>query len=113
MPKIRLCKEKECHNSRTTEGYCRLHYLRHWKQLRLEKRKKAADKLNRYVENLMKRNPKQYVEEIKKDLRSKDFEDRIESQFGPEEPPENLFEVPTSDEDLEGILDGIKIEKEF
>ena len=114
MAKIKICKEKECHNSQTTDGFCRLHYLRNWKKIQTEKKKKAAKNLNRYVESVLKRNPDRYVDEIKKDIRSKDFNKRIGDEFGfGEEEPVILFEPTATDEEIESILDQLKIEKEF
>lgn len=114
MARIKICKEANCHNAVTTEGYCRLHYLLHWKKIQLEKKKKAAKNLNRYVESILKRNPDHYVEEIKKDIRSKGFQDRIESAFGgAEEEPWTLFDAGTSDVEIEELIDKIKIEKDF
>lgn len=114
MAKIKLCKDKGCHNSQTTDGFCRLHYLRHWKKLQAEKRKKAAKNLNRYVESILKRYPDRYVEQIKKDIRSKDFEERVEGEFKPdEEEPLSLFERGASDEEIEEIIQNLKVEKNF
>lgn len=113
MAKIKICKDKGCHNAQTTEGFCRLHYLRSWKKLQAEKKKKAAKNLNRYVESILKRYPDRYVEQIKKDIRSKDFEDRIESSFKPEEEPVSVLEQGASDEELDDILQNLKIEKDF
>lgn len=97
----------------TTEGYCRLHYLRSWKKVQAEKRKRAAKNLNRYVESILKRHPDKYIEEIKKDIRSRNFDERIGGSFGGEEEPWSLFESGTSDEELEQMIERIKIEKEF
>lgn len=114
MPRIKICKEKECHNAQTTEGYCRLHYLKNWKKVQTEKKKKAAKNLNRYVEAILKRNPDRYIEEIKKDIRSRDFERRVGDEFGGEvEEPWTLFEHGASDEELEEIISKIKLEKDF
>lgn len=114
MSKIKICKDKGCHNAQTTEGFCRLHYLRNWKKLQSEKKKKAAKNLNRYVESILKRHPDRYVEEIKKDIRSKDFGKRIGDEFGAEEEESwNIFESTTSDQELDEILGQLKIEKDF
>ena len=114
MAKIKICKGKGCHNAQTTEGFCRLHYLRSWKKLQAEKKKKAAKNLNRYVESILKRYPDRYVEQIKKDIRSKDFEDRIETEFKPEaDEPIVLFDPNASDEELEEIVHNLKVEKDF
>ena len=114
MRKIKICKEKECHNAQTTDGFCRLHYLRNWKKIQTEKKKKAAKNLNRYVESVLKRHPDRYVEEIKKDIRSKDFGKRVGEEFGPDaEEPFILFDPTTSDEEIENIINQLKIEKGF
>ncbi|MDO8527134.1 MAG: hypothetical protein Q7T03_05530 [Deltaproteobacteria bacterium] len=113
MAKIKICKEKGCHNSQTTDGFCRLHYLRNWKKIQTEKRKKAAKNLNRYVESILQRHPDRYVEEIKKEIRSKDFGKRVDEKFGADEEPVAVFEPNASDEDLDKILSELKIEKGF
>ena len=113
MAKIKICKEKGCHNAQTTEGLCRLHYLRNWKKLQAEKKKKAAKNLNRYVESILKRYPDRYVEQIKKDIRARDFDERVESEFGVTEEEWNVIEANTSDAELDEILDDLKIEKDF
>ena len=114
MAKIKICKDKGCHNSQTTQGFCRLHYLKNWKKLQTEKRSKATKSLNRYVESILKRYPDRYMDQIKKDIRSKDFDEKVEGQFGlQEEEPVIVFEQNTSDEDLEKIFNELKIEKGF
>ncbi len=55
--KIKICTEDGCHNAQTSKEYCRLHYLKNWKTIKAEEEKKAAKRLNRYVEGIMKRNP--------------------------------------------------------
>lgn len=116
MPRIKICKEKSCHNAQTTGGFCRLHYLLNWKKLKAEKKKKAAKSLNRYIESILKRHPDRYLEEIKKDIRSRDFEERIEGEYGSgtlQDESWSLFDSNTSDEDLEEIINHLKIENDF
>lgn len=113
MPRIRICKEEHCHNAATTSGYCRLHYLRNWKKILSERKKKAAKNLNRYVESILKRHPDRYVEEIKKDIRSHTFAERVEGEFGGEEEPWSLFDAGASDEEIEQMIKKIRLEKDF
>lgn len=118
MPRIKICKDKGCRNAQTTGGYCRLHYLQNWKKLKLEQKKKAAKNLNRYVESIMRRNPDRYLEEIKKDIRSRDFGEKIEeeyggSSFGEAEESWTLFNTETTDEEINDIVNRIKSEKGF
>ncbi len=113
MARIRICKEEGCHNSATTEGYCRLHYLRNWKRLRDEKRKRQAKRLNRYIEGVMREHPDRYVEIIKKELRSPDFVRSVDEAAGAERSEELLFDDATYDEEVDELIRGLKIEKGF
>lgn len=70
----RYCKVSECDEPSTSDGYCRFHYLAHWKRIQLRKKILAGDKLDRYIEELTARYPDKYLEMIRKDLASeKDF----------------------------------------
>lgn len=113
MAKIRICKERDCHNAQTTQGYCRLHYLKNWKKLQTEKRGRATKSLNRYVDSILKRHPDRYMDQIKKDIRSKDFDEKVETAFGLPEEPAPIFEPTLSDEDVEKIINDLKVEKGF
>lgn len=114
MAHIKICKEADCTNAATTEGYCRLHYLRHWKHIKDEARRKAAKKLNRYIEHIVRRHPDRYVEMIKKDLRSPSFDQYVEEHFGDDEEAAELFrDEPTYEEEIERLIKQLKIEKGF
>lgn len=112
--RIKICKEEGCHNTQTTGGYCRLHYLRHWKQLKKKAERSAADRLNKYVERMMRQFPDRYVDEIKRDLRTRHFERKIEEAL-PEEADSvyRLFNDPNYEEEVERLIHDLKIEKEF
>jgi|SRR3989338_5656564 len=112
MAKIKLCKEEGCHNAQTTGGFCRLHYLKNWKDIQHAKKKKAAKNLNRYIESILKRYPDRYVEVIKKEIRSKKFDQFVEDEFGTEEPG-GLFDSPTYEQEIDEILDQLKLDKDF
>ena len=115
MAHIKICKEPDCQNAATTKGYCRLHYLRHWKHIRDEAHKKSAKKLNRYIEHVMKKHPDRYVEVIKKEIREPGFERYVDEAFGPdeEESGESLFDEPTYEEEIEQLIKQLKVEKGF
>ena len=113
MPKIKICKDEGCKNEQTSGGFCRLHYLKNWKQIQTERKKKAAKNLNRYVESILKKHPDRYIEVIKKDLRSKKFDQLVEDKFGAGEEPDSLFDSPTFEADVDEILADLKIEREF
>lgn len=114
MTRIIICKEPECHNAATTEGYCRLHYLKHWRNIKEEAKKKAAKKLNRYVEHVMKRHPDRYMDVIKKDLRSPRFEQYVEETFGYDQDETDIAAgEPSFEEEIEKLIKQLKIEKGF
>ena len=113
MLQIRLCKMKECRNAATTSGFCRLHYLQNWKKIKTEQKRKAAKNLNNYVDHIMKRFPDRFVDEIKKDIRSSSFDDRITEKFPTERGERwNLFEGAT-DEEIRDLVKDLKIGKDF
>lgn len=112
MAKIRICKEPECQNAATTEGYCRLHYLKNWKRLKEETLHRSTKRLNKYIENVMKKHPDRYMEVIKKDIRSSSFESFVDS-FDDEESGENFKDDAVFDEEVEKLFKQLKIEKGF
>ena len=112
MARIRICKAEDCHNAATTEGYCRLHYLRYWKKIKEDTRRKAAKTLNRYIEHVVREHPDRYVDVIKKDLRSPNFESFIDETFG-EDDVASLFEEQGYDEEIEQLIKQLKIEKGY
>jgi hypothetical protein len=70
--KTKICAESRCKAPATSDGYCRLHYLRNWKELRSEKKDKAEKRLNSYVDRLMKKYPGEYLDKIKESLESEE-----------------------------------------
>ena len=77
-PKIRLCREAGCSNQQTTKNYCRLHYLKNWRQIKAKDKEKAAKDLNNYVNAILKRNPDKGLQELKENLKDEDkFEQSV------------------------------------
>lgn len=113
MARINICKEKSCKDAATTEGYCRLHYLRNWKQIKREKRRRAAKKLNQYIEGICRRHPDRYMDEIKKDIRSPLFDKYVEETFGYGSEDADVFGGPGYEEEIERLIRKLKIEEGF
>lgn len=117
MARIKICKEDACNNAQTTGGYCRLHYLKHWKEIKAEVTEKAAKRLNKYVDFMAKKNPDRYIDDIKKELRQRRFEPsggKAQGEDAPETPElvDRLFGTDEKEE-MEDILKDLKIEKDF
>lgn len=114
MAKIRICKEKGCNNSQTTEGYCRLHYLKNWKKLKSKRHKTAAERLNKYIEQIVERNPNRYMEVLKKDIRSPHFEKNFIDESGSDmDDLYRIFNDPGYEADVEKLIKDIKTENKF
>lgn len=112
--KIKICIEPDCKNEQTTKDYCRLHYLKNWKELKEAEQKKAADKLNKYVDGICKKFPEKYVDVIRREIRS-DKGDIARSVDEPETPSsEDLYAVGFQDDDgLDKMISRIKLDKDF
>ena len=102
--KIKICVEEGCHDPQTTKEYCRLHYLKNWREIKSAEKKKAAKRLNRYVEGIMRRNPDSY---------DKGRSRESYSDQSPTEEVEGLIEdLGYSDpESLDEIINNIKVER--
>ncbi len=113
--KIKICIEPGCKNAQTTKNFCRLHYLKNWKEIKDTEKKKAADRLNKYVEGICKKYPEKYIDVIRRELRSDkgDFALGDDGNAGDlsEEMYENLgFQ---DDESLDKLVSRIKLDKDF
>lgn len=74
---------------------------------------KAAEKLNKYIENLCRRHPGRYLEAIKENLRSPQFDQDVERTFGFKGEEDLIFDEPTYEEEIEKLIEELKIEKGF
>jgi hypothetical protein len=114
MGHIRICKETDCHNAASTKGYCRLHYLAHWKKIKEDAKRRATRKLDKYIEDVMRRHPERYLEVIKEDLESPNFEQYIDETFGGDAPESSRpLESPAYDEEIELLIKKFKIERGY
>ena len=66
----RYCQIPECDQFDTVEGYCRYHYLLHWKKIQLRRKILSEGKLDKYISNLTDRYPDRFLEILKNDLKS-------------------------------------------
>jgi hypothetical protein len=111
--KIKICIESGCKNAQTTKDYCRLHYLKNWKGIKDAEQKKAAEKLNKYVEGIVKKFPDRYVDVIRREIRT----DRGDLQRAVDEPSEepDAFENLgfSEDEGVDRLITRIKLDKDF
>lgn len=113
--KIRLCQMTGCHNQATTKGYCRLCYLKNWKKIRSENKKKASKNLNKYIENIIKTSREDKVTALKDQLRDEaSFESSLDDLIYHEQ--ESIRSVMSDlgySEELDTMIDTIKIDETF
>lgn len=103
--RVRVCKAENCTNPQTTQGYCRLHYLANWKALREEKLKRAQKNLDRYVERMAGAKKPAAEEGEETEGGAKEQGDAVfEEDFG------EFVDVLSREENLDKILNGIKVE---
>lgn len=103
--RVRICKSENCENPQTTQGFCRLHYLSKWKEIREEKLKRAQKNLDRYVERMAgAKKPAATGEDGEETEGGQKEEAVFEEDFG------EFVDVLSREENLDKILNGIKVE---
>ena len=114
MPKpIKICSEPGCKNAQTAKGYCRLHYLKNWKQIKADEKQKTAERLNKYVEGIVKRSPDKYVDEVKRDLKSNRLLDSFSGE-SQDDAADMLGDLGLDEEHrIDKIVGTVKIDKDF
>ncbi len=112
--KIKICIEPACQNTSSTKGYCRLHYLKNWKTLKENEQKKAAERLNRYVDGICKKNPDKSTEAIRRDIRSDkgQYQQFLDDPAGSEEDLAGALSYQ-DDEAIDKLLSHIKVDKDY
>ena len=69
-----VCREVACEGLATSNGYCRMHYIKNWKKIKRKEVILKEGKLNQYIEELVVKYPDKYIEAIRQDLANdKDF----------------------------------------
>lgn len=68
------CSEKGCDNLRTTQQYCRLHYISNWYEINKKREILKEGKLQEYIEDLVSKYPPKLIDSLLSDLHDdKDF----------------------------------------
>lgn len=111
-PKVKICKETGCLNQQTATGFCRLHYLKNWKEIKVEQKIKASKSVDNYVKHILKNNPDAPGKKAKQ-----------EEGFGIQEEAgatsyyrddyDSILDDLGNREDVDRLLDNIKVDKDF
>lgn len=112
--KITLCGGRGCKNQATTLGYCRLCYLKNWKKIRSESKKKAAKNLNKYIDSIMRSNKEDRVQGLKDSIKQEDSttERSLEDMIHHDSVREVMNDLGYR-EDLDIMIDSIRIDEDF
>lgn len=102
----RYCRVKDCDQLATVDAYCRYHYLLFWKKIQIRKKILTEGKLEKYIEELTARYPDEYLDMLRKDLRSeKEFLAAIQELEIDDSNDENMDEEDSQSfiEEVRGI----------
>lgn len=105
-----ICREVACESLATTTTYCRLHYIKNWKKIRLKEQILSEGKLNQFIDELVGKYPEKYIEAIRVDLTNdKDFM-KVVADLELGEPAEEFEGAGGGDSEgaEEGIIDTIR-----
>jgi hypothetical protein len=103
------CEAKGCRKPGISQGYCRLHYFSHWREIKENEKVKAERRLNAYVDRLAKRYPDDYLEKIKEGIEDEDAFKKTMEQLALD--PVQEEESETEREYLEKLVRTNKIDE--
>lgn len=107
--RVKFCLEAECKNESKSHGYCRLHYIAHWRTIKFSNHVKAERRLNAYVDRIAKKYPKEYLDKIKEGLES---EEKFKASMEEAELESDGDNSENEQEFLEKFLRDIKVDTE-
>lgn len=110
--KVKLCKQKGCDNTATTSNYCRVHYLKNWRDIKEKAKKKALKNLNKYIDHIMNKHPDGYMDKIREDLRDFDQFAKKAENFNSEDNFHDIMDELSHD-DVNKIIDAIKVDDSY
>lgn len=81
---LRQCKVLGCDRLYFAKGYCRLHYIKYWKRIKIKERLMSESLMDDHAHSLIDQYPDEFIDQLREDI--KRYEDLDE-------------------EDVEGIID--------
>ena len=94
-------------------GLCRLCYLKNWRKIRTEKKKKAAKNLNKYIDGVLRTHKEGPVKSLRDNLQSEvTFERSLDDMLHHDSVQEVMSDLGYR-EDLDIMIDSIKIDDDF
>lgn len=90
--KQKFCLHESCKSTAANKGFCRLHYIAHWRELKAGEKEKSEKRLNAYVNRMAERYPKDYMERIKENLEDEEKFQASVDELGPADEKEGEVE---------------------
>ena len=107
---IQICSIASCKKKAEINIYCRFHYIMHWNRIKKVERVEAERRLNKYIEEITKKYPTEYLEIIKKDLEDSKSLENIVQDMNLEE---GLSEDIVEEKDLDNLYSNFKNEEDY
>lgn len=107
--RIVICKWSGCYDMATVGGHCRLHYLSNWKKLKTKEAKKEGKELADYLSEMSARFPEEFFEKLRNELEEMSNDSKDDSDNSKED-RSSFFDNDDSDDDMDTIIKGIRIE---
>lgn len=99
-------------NRQMAKNYCRLHYVKHWKDIQTEKKKKQAKSIDNYVKHILRNNPEFQPAQKKGEVFEEALDLHSPSHFFQDDFDHILNDLGNR-ADLDRLLDAIKVDKNF
>lgn len=93
-----ICREIACEGLSTTDGYCRLHYIKNWKKIQRKRVVLKEGKLSIFIEELFSKYPDKFLDAIRGDLLSDKAFAKVVRDLDLDESIDD-FEAENSDDD--------------
>jgi len=66
---IRQCKVIGCDRNYFAKGYCRYHYIKNWKRIKIMERLRSEAALDDHITNLIDKYPDEYMDMLREDIK--------------------------------------------
>lgn len=103
MKRISICRNDGCNDIQTTEGYCRLHYMKNWKKIKAEESKNLGISFADYLVEISKRSIESRVENR---IIAESDEAWVEKRYAFSDDKLSLL---SEDNELDSILKGLQL----
>ncbi|OGR03374.1 MAG: hypothetical protein A2284_04960 [Deltaproteobacteria bacterium RIFOXYA12_FULL_61_11] len=106
MVNIELCKEQNCNDAQIVAGYCRLHYIKNWRQLKTKEAKVHDLTLDDYLKQVLA--PQLHQQELERHA-GQHQEAWTTADSGRSQVSTDLEDIFSNEEELDSFLDEVTL----